>query len=73
MDVVVKGRHCEISDSFREHAEEKLGRLEKHDHRIIRLEVELCTEHNPRLASVKDRVETKICRENRSSAAPASF
>ena len=40
MDVVVKGRHCEISDSFRDHVEEKLSRLEKHDHRVIRLEVE---------------------------------
>lgn len=48
MDVVVKGRHCEISDRYREHAEEKLGRLEKHDHRVIRLEVEVDMERNPR-------------------------
>ncbi len=48
MDVVVKGRHCEISDSFRDHAEEKLSRLEKHDHRVIRLEVEVDMERNPR-------------------------
>ncbi len=48
MDVVVKGRHCEISDSFRAHAEEKVSRLEKHDHRVIRLEVEVDTERNPR-------------------------
>ncbi|MBV9831209.1 MAG: ribosome-associated translation inhibitor RaiA [Marmoricola sp.] len=39
MDVVVSSRHCEVSDRFREHVEEKLTRLEKHDHRIIRVEV----------------------------------
>ena len=39
MDVVVSSRHCEVSDRFREHVEEKLTRLEKHDHRIIRVDV----------------------------------
>ncbi|MDZ5621194.1 ribosome hibernation-promoting factor, HPF/YfiA family [Nocardioides bizhenqiangii] len=48
MDVVVTGRHCEISDRFREHAAEKLTRLEKHDHRIIRVHVEVDSEPNPR-------------------------
>jgi ribosomal subunit interface protein len=57
MDVVVKGRHCEISDSFREHAEEKLSRLEKHDHRVIRLEVEVDRERNPRQQDRCVRVE----------------
>ena len=37
MDVVVTGRHCEMSDRFRSHVEEKLARLEKHDHRIMRV------------------------------------
>lgn len=48
MDVVVTGRHCEISDRFREHATEKLAKLEKHDHRIIRVHVEVDCEPNPR-------------------------
>lgn len=48
MDVVVTGRHCEISDRFREHAAEKLTKLEKHDHRIIRVHVEVDSEPNPR-------------------------
>lgn len=48
MDVVVTGRHCEISDRFREHASEKLAKLEKHDHRIIRVHVEVDCEPNPR-------------------------
>jgi ribosomal subunit interface protein len=46
MDVVVTGRHCEISDRYRSHVEEKLIRLEKHDHRIMRVQVELDCEAN---------------------------
>ncbi|WP_336275756.1 ribosome hibernation-promoting factor, HPF/YfiA family [Nocardioides sp. B-3] len=48
MDVVVTGRHFEVSDRFREHVSEKLARLEKHDHRIIRVRVEVEEEKNPR-------------------------
>ncbi|WP_114422236.1 ribosome hibernation-promoting factor, HPF/YfiA family [Nocardioides houyundeii] len=48
MDVVVTGRHFEVSDRFRAHAEEKLSRLEKHDQRIIRVQVEVSAERNPR-------------------------
>jgi ribosomal subunit interface protein len=48
MDVVVTSRNLEVSDRFRDHVEEKLSRLEKHDHRIIRVEVEVEKEPNPR-------------------------
>ena len=48
MEVVVTGRHCELSDRFRSHVTDKLSRLEKHDHRIIRVQVEVETERNPR-------------------------
>ena len=48
MDVVVSSRHCEVSERFREHVEEKLSRLEKHNHRIIRVEVLLEKEARPR-------------------------
>ena len=57
MDVVVNTRHCEVSDRFRAHAEEKLSKLEKHDHRIIRVLVEVSKEKNPRLAERAVRVE----------------
>jgi ribosomal subunit interface protein len=57
MDIVVKGRKAEVSDKFRLHATEKLAKVGRLDNRIFRLEVELCAEHNPRLAQVKDRVE----------------
>jgi ribosomal subunit interface protein len=57
MDVVVNGRHCEISDRFRSHVEEKVGRLEKHDHRVIRVEVQVEVERKPRLQERAVRVE----------------
>jgi ribosomal subunit interface protein len=57
MDIVVKGRRAEVSEKFRQHATDKLAKVERLDHRIFRLEVEVCTEQNPRLAAVKDRVE----------------
>jgi ribosomal subunit interface protein len=55
--VVVTGRHCELSDRFRTHVTEKLSRLEKHDHRIIRVQVEVEKERNPRQADRAIRVE----------------
>ncbi len=57
MDVVVSSRHCEVSDRFREHVEEKLARLEKHDHRIIRVEVLIEKEPRPREPERAVRVE----------------
>ena len=60
MEVVVKGRHCEISDRFRSHVEEKLTRLEKYDQRVIRVDVEVSKEANPRLADQQVRVEITI-------------
>ncbi|MET0839927.1 MAG: ribosome-associated translation inhibitor RaiA [Marmoricola sp.] len=57
MDVVVSSRHCEVSDRFREHVEEKLSRLEKHDHRIIRVDVLIEKEARPREPERAVRVE----------------
>jgi ribosomal subunit interface protein len=57
MDVVVTGRHCEVSERFRDHVAEKLARLEKHDHRIMRVQVEVEQERNPRQHDRAVRVE----------------
>ena len=57
MDVVVTGRHCEITDRYRSHVEGKLARLEKHDHRIMRVQVELDCEPNPRQRDRAVRLE----------------
>ncbi len=57
MDIVLNSRHCELTDRFRSHVEEKLARLEKHDHRVIRVEVEVEKERNPRQADKSMRVQ----------------
>ena len=57
MDVVVTGRHCELSERFRDHVADKLGRLEKHDHRIMRVQVEVENERNPRQSDRAVRIE----------------
>ena len=57
MDIVLNSRQCELSQSFRDHVEEKLARLEKHDHRVIRVEVEVEKERNPRQSDRAVRVE----------------
>jgi ribosomal subunit interface protein len=57
VDVVVSSRHCEVSERFREHVEEKLARLEKHNHRIIRVDVLIEKEARPREPERAVRVE----------------
>jgi len=60
VEIVVKSRHCEVSDRFRQLAAEKLARLEKYDHRVIRVDVEVTAERNPRLADVAAKVELTL-------------
>ena len=57
MDIVVRGRQVAISDRFREHAVAKLSRIERLDGHVSTVDVEVCQEHNPRLADVAVRVE----------------
>jgi ribosomal subunit interface protein len=60
VEVVVTARHCEVSDRFRAHVEEKLERLAKYNQRIIRIDVAVTKEVNPRLADQQVRVEITI-------------
>jgi ribosomal subunit interface protein len=57
MDIVVKVRHGEVTDRFRDHVQDKLSRLEKHDQKVIRIEVEVEKERNPRLQDRCVKVE----------------
>jgi ribosomal subunit interface protein len=60
MDVVVKSRHCTISDGFRSHVEEKITKLEKLDDRVIRVEVEVSAERNRRQLNHGSKVEITL-------------
>src|SRR4028118_15021 len=60
MDIVVKGRHCEVSDRYREHVAEKLSRVEKYDHKVIRIDVMVTAERNPRQHATAVCVELTV-------------
>jgi ribosomal subunit interface protein len=57
VDVVVRGRNVEVPDHFRQLVAEKIERVERYDHRIIRVDVELYHERNPRQSASCQRVE----------------
>jgi putative sigma-54 modulation protein len=47
MQLHVKGKNLEVSDSIRSYAERKLSKLDKQLSRLVRVEVELAVEKNP--------------------------
>ena len=57
MDIVVKGRNVEVPEHFREHVQDKLAPAERLDSRVIRVDVELTHEKNPRQSDRCQRVE----------------
>ncbi|MEP6853272.1 MAG: ribosome-associated translation inhibitor RaiA [bacterium] len=57
MELVVRGRNVEVPDHFRAHVAEKFVRVERYDARILRTDVELLHEKNPRQADICQRVE----------------
>ena len=57
MDIVVRGRNVEVPDHYRQHVADKLAKVERYDHRIIRTDVELLHEKNPRQSEICQRVE----------------
>ncbi|MEV0648991.1 ribosome-associated translation inhibitor RaiA [Phytomonospora sp. NPDC050363] len=57
MEIVVKGRNVEVPEHYRQLVEEKLAKVEKFDHKVIRIEVELLHEPNRRQSERCQRVE----------------
>ena len=57
VEIVVRGRHVDVSSRFRELASEKLARVERFGQPIERVDVELSKEQNPRLADRAFEVE----------------
>ena len=57
MDIVVKGRNVEVPDHYRQHVSDKLAKIERYDQKLIRVEVELAHERNPRQSDNCQRVE----------------
>jgi len=57
VEIVVTGRNVEVPDHFRVHVAEKVERLERYDHKIVGMEVELFHERNRRQLKNAQRVE----------------
>lgn len=57
MDIVVTGRHTNVSDRFRQHIAEKLDKVQQLAPRTRRIEVVISHEPNRRQAKACDRVE----------------
>ncbi len=57
MEIVVRGRNVEVPEHFRTHVGERLRRIERYDHKLIRIDVELLHERNPRQADSCQRIE----------------
>ncbi|MEP6599013.1 MAG: ribosome-associated translation inhibitor RaiA [Actinomycetota bacterium] len=76
MEVVVRGRNVEVPEHFRQHVTDKLGRVERYDHKIIRTDVELHHERNRRQNDSCQHIEI-TCRTRgpvvRSEACAADF
>jgi ribosomal subunit interface protein len=60
MEVTFKGRHTTVPERFRRHATAKLAKLEKLDQKVMRIDVEVSTERNPRQSDHSERVELTI-------------
>jgi len=57
VEIVVTGRNVEVPEHFRVHVADKVERLERYDHKIVGLEVELFHERNRRQLKSCQRVE----------------
>lgn len=57
VEIVVHGRHVDVSNRFREQVTDKLARVDRFGIQINRVDVELSKENNPRLADRAFQVE----------------
>jgi ribosomal subunit interface protein len=60
VDIVVKGRNVEVPEHYREHVADKLSKVERYDQKLIRADVELFHERNPRQSDNCQRVEITV-------------
>ena len=65
MEITVTGRHVEVPARFQRHAEEKLAKVPQLDPRLVRCDVVVTHEPNPRRAKEAYRIEV-TCRAKRS-------
>jgi putative sigma-54 modulation protein len=49
MQIIVKGKNLEVTEALREYALEKVSRVEKYLDRILKTEIEMSVERNPKI------------------------
>ncbi|CAB5037579.1 unannotated protein [freshwater metagenome] len=57
VDIVVRGRHLDLSQRYRDHVVDKLGRIDRFGVTLSRIDVEVSKETNPRQADRAFEVE----------------
>jgi ribosomal subunit interface protein len=72
VDIIFKAIHTDVLDRFRKHATAKLAKIEKLDHKTIRVDVEVTAERNPRQSQRRERVELTISSRGPTIRAEAS-
>src|SRR3954462_7528381 len=62
MEIVVRGRNVEVPEHYRQHVEDKVGSTDRFDGKlkILRIDVELQHEKNPRQSANCQRVEITL-------------
>jgi len=50
MQIIVKGKNLDMTPALREYAEEKVSKVEKYFDRIIKTEIEMSVERNPKIS-----------------------
>ncbi|GAA4721015.1 ribosome-associated translation inhibitor RaiA [Isoptericola chiayiensis] len=60
MEIIVVGRHTDVTDRFRQHVEDKLGKVTQFAPNARRVDVAVTHEKNPRLADQSERVELTV-------------
>jgi ribosomal subunit interface protein len=78
MEIVVRGRNVEVPEHYRQHVEDKVGQIDRFDGKlkILRVDVELFHEKNPRQSPQCQRVEITLRGKGpvvRAEAAGADF
>jgi ribosomal subunit interface protein len=60
VNIVIKGRNCEVPERFEDLAVDKLTKLERYDQKVIKIDVEVSKEPNPRRSDEAHRVELTV-------------
>lgn len=60
MDIIFKGRRTDVQERFRSYASAKITRITKLTRKVIRVDVEVTAERNPRQSGRRERVELTI-------------